>query len=152
MSAASTTDLRYPATEVQNVATFSSLPASSPPPPSTPTIPSPPENTPTCSLTPQLGHRSIPIVEKDDDADSEINYHSSVHSGDNKENQPPRPPVGHIPNIIESLYFYPIYVRNPAYRGPLEDNDFTPGREQRVILALFIKYSTDYTQVFCNAC
>ena len=148
MSAASTTDLRYPATEVQHVATFSSLPTSSPPPPSTPSIPSPPENTPTGPLTPQLGRRSIPIVEKDDDADSEINYHSSNNSGDNKENQPPRPPVGYIPNITDSLYFYPIYVRNPAYRGPHNDNDFTPGREQRVILAPFIKYSTNYTHVF----
>ena len=148
MLAASTMDLHYPATEVQNVATFSSLPASSPPPPSTPTIPSPPDNTPTRSLTPQLGHRSIPIVKKDNDADSEIDFHSSNNSSDNKENQPPRPPVGFIPNILDSLLFYPIYIRNPAYHRPCDDNDFTPGREQRVILAPFIKYSTDYTHVF----
>ena len=148
MSAASTTDLRYPATEVQKVATFSSLPASSPPPPSTPSIPSPPENTPTHSLTPQLGRRSVPIIEKDDDEDSKIDYNRGDDDTDNKENQPPRAPVSYIPNIADSLYFYPIYVRNPAYRRPRNNNDFTPGREQRVILAPFIKYSTDYTHVF----
>ena len=148
MLTASTTDLRYPATEVQHVATFSSLPASSPPLPSTPSIPSPSDNTPTCSLTPQLGCRSIPIVEKDNDADSEIDYHSSNNSGNNKENQPPCAPVSFIPNILDSLLFYPIYVRNPAYHGPRDDNNFTPGCEQQVILAPFIKYSTDYTHVF----
>ena len=47
MSTSSAPTLRYPATEVQNIATFSSLPTSSPPPPSTPSIPSTPENTPT---------------------------------------------------------------------------------------------------------
>ena len=99
---------------------------------------------PTRSLTPQLGRRSIPIVEKDDDADSKIDYHSSNNSGDNKENKPPRAPIGYIPNTIDSLLFYPIYVRNPAYHRPRDDNDFTPGREQQVILAPFIKYSTDY--------
>ena len=148
MSAASTTDLRYPATEVHNVATFSSLPTSLPPPPSTPSLPSPPDNTPNCSPTPQLGCRSVPIVEKDDDEDSEINYDGADTNGNNKENQPPRAPVSYIPNIPDSLLFYPVYVKNPAYRGPHQDNDFTPGREQRVILAPFIKYSTDYTQVF----
>ena len=39
-------------------------------------------------------------------------------------------------------------IRLTVGPGPLEDNDFTPGREQRVILAPFIKYSTDYTHVF----
>ena len=148
MSAASTTDLRYPATEVQNIATFSSLPASSPPPTSTPSIPSTPENTPTRTPTPQLGCRSVPIIEKNDDEDSEIDYSGADTITNNKENQPPRPPIGFIPNTADSLYFYPIYVRNPAYRGSCNDNDFTPGREQRVILAPFIKYSTDYTHVF----
>ena len=148
MSTASTTDLHYPATEVQEVVTFCSLPASSPPPPSTPSLLSPPDNTPTRPLTPQLAHHSVPIIEKDDNEDSKINYDSADNSGDNKENQPPCAPVGYIPNIPNSLLFYPIYVKNPAYRGPCQDNDFTPGREQQVILAPYIKYSTDYTHVF----
>ena len=48
----------------------------------------------------------------------------------------------------DSLLFYPIYVKNPAYHRPRQDNNFTPGQEQWVILALFIKYSTNYTHVF----
>ena len=68
--------------------------------------------------------------------------------GNNKENLPPCAPVSYIPNIPNSLLFYPIYVKNPAYRGPCNNNNFTPGCEQRVILTPFIKYSTDYTHMF----
>ena len=148
MSTASTTDLHYPSTEVQEVVTFSSLPASSPPPPSIPSLLSLPDNTLTHPLTPQLAHCTVPIVKKDNNEDSEIDHDSADNSGDNKENQLPCPPISFIPNIQDSLLFYPIYVKNPAYRGPHQDNNFTPGHEQQVVLAPFIKYSTNYTHVF----
>ena len=90
----------------------------------------------------------VPIVKKDNNEDSEINYDGADNSSNNKENQLLCPPISYIPNIPNSLLFYPIYVKNPAYRGPRQDNNFTPGREQQVILAPFIKYSTNYAHIF----
>ena len=148
MLMASTTNLCYPSTNFQEVITFSSLPPLSPPPPSSPSLLSPLDNTPVHPLTLQLACQTVPIIKKDNNEDSEINYDGTDNSGDNKETQPLHPPISFIPNIPDSLLFYPIYVKNTAYRRPCQDHDFTSGCEHRVILAPFIKYSTDYTHVF----
>jgi len=52
-------------------------------------------------------------------------------------------PVGFIPNDPLGHMFYPIYVKNPAYRPTRSGHE---GRRLR--LAPYIKYSPDYTMVF----
>ena len=91
-------------------------------------IPSPPDNTPT--------NVTSPIIDDHDDTiTSIIDYH--------QEQMAPTfnlstPPLGYIHNNQESWYFYPIYIKNQLY---------TEGGEDKYILAPFIKYDLDYTQV-----
>ena len=77
----------------------------------------------------------------DNDEDSEINYKKS-----NKENQPPHHPPGFITNNPDHPFYYRIYVRNPLYRA--NEGDWT---HKRLIVAPYIKYSTDYTHVTGSA-
>ena len=60
----------------------------------TPSEPSIPDNTPEETLTPQLGCRTLPMREDNDDEDSEVNYEDPEES--NKENQPLAPPPGSL--------------------------------------------------------
>ncbi|KAH9168795.1 hypothetical protein EDB89DRAFT_1909022 [Lactarius sanguifluus] len=55
------------------------------------------------------------------------------------ETVPDLAPIGFIFNNLDSRLFYPIYVANPAYE---EDRS-----QSRTILAKWIKYDPDYTQV-----
>ena len=109
----------------------------------TPSIPSPPDNTPDETparpLTPQLARRTVPFVEEED-VYSEVDYSS------NKENEIQHPPVGFIHNDPEHPFYYPIYVNNPAYVRT--ENTWT---NERLIIAPYIKYSTDYTMVTGSA-
>ena len=106
-----------------------------PPKSPTPSISSVPNNTPADNdntsrpLTPQLAIRSLPIEE---DAASSIDYKSVVED-------PDAPPSGFIHNELESRHFYPIHVPNPKYSK--WDN------EPRSILARYIQYNADYTNV-----
>ena len=96
--------------------------------PATPTssIPSPPDNTPTDPRS--------PIDDNDDAITSIISYHEqalpavdlSVH------------PLGYICNNMDSQFFYPIYIKNQLHNSDGGD---------KYILASFIKYTLDYTQV-----
>ena len=93
--------------------------------PSSPSITSVPENTPTGVLTPQLACRTVPFP----DSDSTINYHSVVEDEDEV-------PPGFIPN--EGKWWYPIYIHNPHY---------ITGENTKTIVARYIKYSHNYTKV-----
>jgi len=93
--------------------------------PSSPSIASIPENTPTGILTPQLARHTIPFP----NSDSTINYRSVVEDEDEV-------PPGFIPN--KGKWHYPIYVRNPYYIA---------GENTKTIVAHYIKYSHDYTKV-----
>ena len=77
------------------------------------------------------------MPEDNDNEDLEVNYNDS-----NKENQPPIPPLGFITNSSDHPFFYHIYVRNPLYCA--NEGDWT---HKRLIVAPFVKYSADYTQV-----
>ena len=89
----------------------------------------PADDTPNQPLTPQLAIRTLPIEE---DAISSIDYRSVVED-------PDTPPSGFIHNELESRHFYPIHVPNPKYSK--WDN------EPRSVLARYIKYNADYTNV-----
>ena len=102
--------------------------------------PSPPDITPEGTLTPQLGRRTLPMQEDNNDEDSEVNYEDPEEP--NKENQPPAPPPGFINNVSNHPLYYCIYVRNPQYCA--NEGDWT---HERLIVAPFIKYFTNYTQV-----
>ncbi len=93
--------------------------------PSSPSITSVPENTPTGVLTPQLAHHTVPFP----DSDSTINYHSVVEDEDEV-------PPGFIPN--KGKWHYPIYICNPHY---------IVGENTKTIVAHYIKYSHNYTKV-----
>ena len=80
------------------------------------------------------------MKEDNDSEDSEVNYEDPEE--DNKENQPPRPLPGFINNNPDHPFYYRIYVRNPLYCA--NEGDWT---HKRLIVAPFIKYSTDYTHV-----
>ena len=82
--------------------------------------PSPPDNTPEGTLTPQLGHRTLPMPEDNDDEDSEVNYEDPEQA--NKENQHLAPPPGFINNVPDHPYYYHIYVRNPEYSTVADDS------------------------------
>ena len=99
-----------------------------------PSMVSAPENTLTsCSPTPQLAIRSQPIL--DNDNDSVVNYNRSVVEED-EDTGPP----GYLVNDPQSRVFYPIYLQNPQY---------SQGSTQpRMMLAKYIKYSTDYRYAF----
>src|SRR6201996_2923266 len=93
-----------------------------------------PENTPTsCSPTPQLAIRSEPIM--DHDNDSVVNYNEpSVQEEDDTA------PPGYLLNDPHCRHFYPIYLANPQFG--------TTREEPRMILAKYIKYSTDYRYAY----
>ena len=80
------------------------------------------------------------MKEDNDDEDSEANYEDPEEA--NKENQPPRPPPGFINNNPDHPFYYHIYVKNPLYRA--NKGDWT---HERLIVASFVKYSTDLTHV-----
>ena len=101
------------------------------------TEPSPPDNTPEEALTPQLGCRTLPMLEEDDE-DSEVNYNDP----EEEENPCPVAPPGFINNVPDHPFYYRIYVRNPQYTA----NQANWAKE-RLIVAPFIKYSADYTHV-----
>ena len=84
------------------------------------------------------------MPESNDDKDSEVNYKDPVEP--TPENQPLILPPGYITNNPEHPFYYRIYVRNPAYRA--NQGDWT---QERLIVAPFIKYSTDYTHVTGSA-
>jgi hypothetical protein len=135
MSAASITDLAYPSSKAI----------------STPSIISAPENMPTTSspkpLSPQLGQRTLPMNEDDDDDVASITHslltsaidYSHVAEQDFSHDMPD----GFVPNDPEGAYFYPIYVKNPKY-GKWD-------REPRLMLAPFVQYSLDFTYVTGSA-
>ena len=102
--------------------------------------PSPPEPTPEEAPTPQLARHTLPMPESNDGEDSEVNYEDPVEPS--PENQPLIPPLGYITNNPEHPFYYHIYVRNPAYHA--NQGDWT---HERLIVAPFIKYSTNYTMV-----
>ena len=81
----------------------------------------------------------LPMKEDNDNEDSEVNYEDPEEA--NKENHPPRPPPGFMNNNPDHP-FYHIYVRNTLYRA--NEGDWT---HKRLIIAPFIKYSTNYTHV-----
>ncbi len=87
----------------------------------------------------QLGRRTVPIVEIATTVTSAINYEREEEN-DEEDNEAP---VGFIPNDPLGRMFYPIYVKNPAYRPTRSGHE---GRRLR--LAPYIKYSPDYTMVF----
>ena len=103
-------------------------PAGAPAPtPTDSSIPSPPDNTPTNPLS--------PIDDNDNAITSIISYH---------EQAPPAvdlsvPPLGYIRNDMDSRFFYPIYIKNQLHNSS--------SGEDKYILAPFIKYTSDYTQV-----
>ena len=87
----------------------------------------------------QLGRRTVPIVEVATTVTSAINYEREEENDEEDDEAP----VGFIPNDPLGRMFYPIYVKNPAYR-PMRN-----GHEgRRLRLAPYIKYSPDYTMVF----
>src|SRR6266702_3435109 len=87
----------------------------------------------------QLGQQTVPIVEIATTVTSKINYEQEIEI--DKEDD--EAPVGFIPNDPLGHMFYPIYVKNPAYRPTRSGHE---GR--RLHLAPYIKYSLDYTMVF----
>ena len=106
-----------------SVATFISL-----------SVVSAPENTPTdCPLTPQLAIWSEPIL--DNDNDSLVNYARSVLEEDED-----TAPTGYLINDPTSCHFYPIYLNNPSFGIECS--------QPRMILAKFLKYSTDYQYAY----
>ena len=102
--------------------------------------PSPPDNTPEGTLTPQLGRRTLPMPEDNDDEDSEVNYDDPEEA--DKENQRLAPPPDFINNIPNHPFFYHIYVRNPQYTANQSN-----WAKERLIVAPYIKYSANYTHV-----
>ena len=111
------------------MSTFSIVvpPAGTPvPTPTDSSIPSPPDNTPTNPLS--------PINDNDDAVTSIISYHEqSTPTVDLSV-----PPLGYIHNDMDSRFFYPIYIKNQLHNSDGGD---------KYILAPFIKYTADYTQV-----
>ena len=102
-------------------------PAGAPvPTPTDSSIPSPPDNTPTDPMS--------PINDNDDAVTSIISYHEqSAPAVDLSV-----PPLGYIRNDMDSRFFYPIYIKNQLHNSDGGD---------KYILAPFIKYTADYTQV-----
>src|SRR6266702_4444156 len=87
----------------------------------------------------QLGRRTVPIVEIAKMVTSEINYEQEIEIDEEDDEVP----VGFIPNDPLGCMFYPIYVKNPAYRPTRSGH-----KGRRLRLAPYIKYSPDYTMVF----
>jgi hypothetical protein len=113
------------------------IPDSSPPPSPPSTAVSAPENTPICLLSPQLARCTelLPLLEDvNDAATSIIEYLSVADPTPNEE-----VPVGFVPNNRDGRHFYPIYVRNPKF-GKWD-------LEPKMVIASYIKYSLNYTQV-----
>ena len=71
----------------------------------------------------------------DNDNDSVVNYDRSVISED-EDSAPP----GYLLNDPQSRHFYPVYLSNPAYSNG--------NKEPRMVLAKYIKYSTDYRYAY----
>jgi len=95
---------------------------------------------PDLEYPPQLGQRTIPIVEVEVTVASTIDYDWEVEQEDEESEEAP---VGFIPNDPLGCMFYPIYIKNPNY-CPMRN-----GHEgRRLCLAPYIKYSPDYTMVF----
>ena len=89
---------------------------------------------------PQLGHCTLPMPEDNDDEDSEVHYNDPEEA--DKENQHLAPPSGFINNFPDHPFYYRIYVRNPEYTANQSN-----WAKERLIVAPYIKYSADYTQV-----
>jgi hypothetical protein len=114
----------------------------SPPASPSPSIPSQPDNTPERAVTPQLGRRTQPFPEDDEDSvvlhenddTSVIDYSRVAETTPEGE-----APVGFIYNDPDSRHFYPVFVTNPMYSR--WDN------EPRIVMAKYIKYSSDYIHV-----
>jgi hypothetical protein len=135
MSIATISDLAYPSSEAI----------------STPSVISAPENTPTTGspklLSPQLGRRTLPMNEDEDDEVASVTHslltsaidYSHVAEQDFSYDMPD----GFVPNDPEGAYFYPIYVKNPKY-GKWD-------REPRLMLAPFVQYSLDFTYITGSA-
>ena len=102
--------------------------------------PSIPDNTPEGTLTPQLGRRTLPMPEDNNNEDSEVNYDDPEEA--DKENQHLAPPPGFINNIPDHPLYYRIYVRNPQYTA-----NQSKWAKERLIVARYIRYSADYTHV-----
>ena len=101
-----------------------------------PSVLSAPENTPTSrSPTPQLAIRSQPIM--DNDNDSVVDYNQSVVTED-EDSAPP----GYLINDPQSRHFYPVYLSNPDY------SNSSGNTKPRMVLAKYIKYSTDYRYAY----
>ena len=82
----------------------------------------------------------MPMPEDNDDKDSEVNYEDPEEA--NEENQRLAPPPGFINNTPDHPLFYCIYVRNPQYSTNQEN-----WAKERLIVASYIKYSTNYTHM-----
>ena len=89
-------------------------------------IPSLPDNTPTNPLS--------PIDDNNDAVTSIISYHEQATPTIDLS----VPPLGYIRNNMDSRFFYPIYIKNQLHNSD---------RGDKYILAPFIKYTSDYTQV-----
>ena len=75
-----------------------------------------------------------PINDNNDAVTSIISYHEqSAPTVDLSV-----PPLGYIHNDMDSRFFYPIYIKNQLHNSDGGD---------KYILAPFIKYTSDYTQV-----
>ena len=96
------------------------------PTPTDSSLPSPPDNTPTNLLS--------PINDNDNAITSIISYHEQAAPAIDLS----VPPLGYIRNDMDSRFFYPIYIKNQLHN--INGGD-------KYILAPFIKYTSDYTQV-----
>ena len=96
------------------------------PTPTDSSLPSPPDNTPTNPLS--------PIDDNDDAITSIISNHEQTAPAINLS----VPQLGYIRNDMDSRFFYPIYIKNQLHNSDGGD---------KYILAPFIKYTADYTQV-----
>jgi hypothetical protein len=113
------------------------IPISLPPPSPSLLSVSAPDNTPVRTLSPQLAQRTepLPILEDVDDAAmSIIKYLSVANPTPNEE-----VPVRFVPNNRDGRHFYPIYVHNLKF-GKWD-------LEPKMVIAMYIKYSLDYTSV-----
>jgi hypothetical protein len=98
--------------------------------PSSPSIISAPEVTPTTPFQ-ELAIQSIPVEE---DKQSSIDYEREA-----EEQEDDAPPVGFIPNSPDSRQYYPVYVINPLF-GAWD-------LQSRTKVAKYIQYNADYTMV-----
>ena len=99
-----------------------------------------PDNTPEGTCTPQLGRRTLPMPEDNDDKDSEVHYDDPEEV--NKENQCLAPPPSFINNVPDHPFYYCIYIRNPKYT-----TNQSNWAKERLIVAPYIKYSANYTHI-----